>query len=85
MVLHLGNGYIVDSKKIIGIFDLENTTIGQDTRIFLKSQTESGYIVDASDDIPKSFVVAEDAVYLSQLTVQTMIRRMKEMNEDMEK
>ena len=38
MVLHLGNGYIVDASKVIGIFDLENTTIGQDTRIFLKTQ-----------------------------------------------
>ncbi|MCI5910960.1 MAG: DUF370 domain-containing protein [Oscillospiraceae bacterium] len=75
MVLHLGNGYIVDASKVIGIFDLENTTIGQDTRIFLKTQTENGDVVDVSDDIPRSFVITEDATYLCQLTVQTLRQR----------
>jgi hypothetical protein len=35
MYLHLGNEYSVCIKDIVGIFDIENTTIGKLQRSFL--------------------------------------------------
>lgn len=72
MIIHLGNGYFIDEKKILGIFDLENTTSGQITREFLKKESSTGNIIDISDDIPKSFVVTENGTYLCQLSVKTL-------------
>ena len=35
MFLHLGNNYLVNTKDIIGIFDIENTSVSANTRNFL--------------------------------------------------
>lgn len=75
MIIHIGSGYTADTRAIIGIFDMDNTTIGRDTRDFLKKQTENGDIIDISEDIPKSFIVAEEGTYLCQLAVSTLKKR----------
>ena len=47
MYIHLGGEYVVKEDEVIGIFDLENTTISKHTRSFLeksekrKEQTRS--------------------------------------------
>ena len=35
MYIQLGGDFVVQEKEIIGIFDLENTTISKNTRNFL--------------------------------------------------
>ena len=35
MFLHLGNNYLVNTKDIIGIFDIENTSVSANTKEFL--------------------------------------------------
>ena len=40
MFLHLGNNYLVNTKDIIGIFDIENTSVSANTKEFCgKKQT----------------------------------------------
>jgi len=42
MYIHLGGDYVVSQEDIIGIFDLENTTLSKHTRQFLnKSEKRS--------------------------------------------
>ena len=36
MYVHLGNETVVKEDEIIGIFDIETTTVSQKTRIFLE-------------------------------------------------
>lgn len=35
MFLHLGNNYLVNTKDVIGIFDIENTSVSANTKEFL--------------------------------------------------
>ena len=36
MYLHIGNNYIVDIRDVIGIFDIENTTVEKCTKKLLE-------------------------------------------------
>ena len=79
MYLHLGSGAVVRRKDIIGIFDLDNTSQSHITRKYLAAAEKSGQVINVAEDIPKSFVVCNDAgttrVYLSQMATQTLYKR----------
>ena len=79
MYLHLGQGTVVPFKSIIGVFDLDNASSSHITRAFLSAAEKAGNVVNAAEDIPKSFVLCEEdgrtTVYLSQLASATLLRR----------
>ena len=79
MYLHLGKGTVVNTGSIIGIFDLDITSQSHLTRRFLREAEQAGQVVNAAEDIPKSFVVCQDGgatrVYLSQMASSTLLRR----------
>lgn len=79
MYLHLGKGTVIDDREIIGIFDLDITSQSHITRKFLNMADRSGQVINASEDIPKSFVVCAEkdkrAVYLSQMATATLQKR----------
>lgn len=81
MYIHLGGETVIRSSEIIGIFDLENTSISARTRHFLKCAEESGQVVNVSPDLPASFVVVAGKngrgtkVYISQLSSVTLRKR----------
>lgn len=79
MYLHLGKGTVIDDREIIGIFDLDITSQSHITRKFLSAAEKSGQVINAAEDIPKSFVVCESgkkrAVYLSQMATATLLKR----------
>ena len=58
MYLYLGEDSVVLEKDIIGIFDIENTSVSKHTKNFLLHSQKSGRISNVSLDIPKSFIVA---------------------------
>ena len=77
--LHLGKGTVVNTVDIIGIFDLDITSQSHLTRRYLRLAEQAGQVVNAAEDIPKSFVVCRDGektrVYLSQMASATLLRR----------
>ena len=78
--LHIGQNVMLEEKRIIGIFDLDNTTTEKDTRRFLENAEREGVVQSACDDIPRSFLVCDhpyhrQIVYLSQLNPQTLQKR----------
>ncbi|WP_044975454.1 extracellular matrix/biofilm biosynthesis regulator RemA family protein [Ruminococcus sp. HUN007] len=80
MYVHLGNDVSVNEKGIIGIFDIENTSLGNDTREFLKRSEKEGNVVNVSYEMPKSFIVCSDkktgeTVYISQIAASSLHRR----------
>jgi len=79
MYLHLGQNVVVSEKDVIGIFDLDNTTGSHITRKFLGDAEKAGCVINVSDELPRSFVVSGNkdgiAVYLSQLSPQTLLKR----------
>lgn len=84
MYLHLGKDYVVNTEDIIGIFDLENTTISKKSRDFLSYAQKNAAVVPLSEDIPKSFIVADapmDTIYLSSLMPAVLKRRAMRLSE----
>ena len=83
MYLHIGNNQMLSDRRIIGIFDLEITSQSKITAAFLKNAEQEGVILDACEDIPKSFLVCDhpyhrQIVYLSQLNSRTLQGRVDE-------
>ena len=70
--LHLGSDVTVHSDDIIGIFDIERTTVNKAVNEFLKHTQKAGGIYYVSLDLPKSFVVTantnENKVYVSNVS-----------------
>ncbi len=82
--LHLGNDVVVDMNTVIGIFDMDNTTVSPQTRNFLAKAQKDGIIIDVAEDLPKSFIITESGgktcVYISSLASRTLYGRTKTDN-----
>lgn len=57
MYLHLGQETVVRERDIIGIFDLDNTTVSRHTRKTLNEAEKAGRVINVTDDLPKTFVI----------------------------
>lgn len=83
MFLHLGESVIVREEDVVGIFDIENTSVDKNTRIFLKKAQEQGQVINVSLEMPKSFCVCQNPrthkikVYISQISPQTLLKRQR--------
>ena len=77
--IHLGKGSVINTDGIIGVFDLDITSQSHLTRAYLTAAEKAGQVINAAEDIPKSFVVTEEdgirRVYLSQLASATLLKR----------
>ena len=80
MYLSLGNDMAVRESSIIGIFDLDNTSISHRTQEFLSKAEQEGAVVPC-DDLPKSFVLTTEygfsRVHLTALSTLTLEKRLK--------
>lgn len=70
--LRTGGDTVLRSDRIIGIFDLDNTTTSKHTIAFLNHAEQSGQVTSVASDIPASFVVTDDGVYLVQPAPRTL-------------
>lgn len=85
MYLHLGENTVVCDKDIIGIFDIENTSVGKHTKEFLAEAEKKKHIYNVSYEMPKSFIVCknadnEETVYISQISAATLRKRSRLSN-----
>lgn len=80
MYMHLGENTVVRLDEIIGIFDMDNTTVSKSTREFLKFSEKRREVINVSYELPKSFIVCsnkkkEKRVYISQISSTTLNKR----------
>ncbi len=78
MYLHLGQESIVRTKDILGIFDLDTSSLSRDTRDYLSAAQRAGRVVTVTEELPKSFIVTTNGsrmVYLSQISAGTLKKR----------
>ena len=87
MYLHLGHDTLVKMEDVIGIFDLDTSTIAKNTRSYLARAEKAGDVVSVTTDLPKTFIVVRDddrpsgqTVYLSQLSSATLLKRASQMS-----
>ena len=57
MYIRVEENAVVLDKDIIGIFDMDNTTVSRLGRTFLPKAEKNGLIINQTDDLSKSFVV----------------------------
>ena len=79
MYLHLGKGTVIAKEDIVAIFDLDQTSQSHITRKYLAAAEKAGQVINAAEDIPKSFVVCSGErgrlLYLSQMAPATLLKR----------
>ena len=85
MYIYLGQDKVVQYKEIIGIFDLDNTTVSKTTREMLHKAEQRGDAVTIAGDLPKSYVVCSEEkgrqkIYISPVTPSTLQRRIRKRN-----
>ena len=79
MYLHLGQNTVVRTEDIVGVFDMDNSTVSRHTRLFLSKAQKENRVRNVSMELPKSFIVCErdgrQTVYISQIAPSTLLRR----------
>jgi hypothetical protein len=75
MFLHLGEDTVVNSKNIIGIFDIDTSTVNKATRDYLSKAEKDKKVIYVNYDLPKSFIVTDKEVYISPINTATLNRR----------
>ena len=80
MYLSIGNDMAVRDTSIIGIFDMDNTSVSSRTRTFLSKAEENGEVVPC-DGLPKAFLLTVEygfhKVHLTELSSSTLEKRLK--------
>ena len=71
---------VITFDEIIGIFDLDTSTVSKRTRDYLAKAEKAGIVENVCYDIPKSFIVCRDKngnekVYISQISSTTLLKR----------
>ena len=83
MYLHLGQNTVIVHDEIIGIFDLDGTTVSKNTRNYLSEAEKHGRVQTVSNELPKSFVVCFEKgikkVYISQISSSTLQKRFEKI------
>lgn len=83
MYIHLGQETVVRKQDIIGIFDLDTSTVSRHTRKYLNLSEKKGNLFYITNELPKSFIVCvtpkskKKKVFISQLSSLTLLRRNK--------
>lgn len=79
MYLHLGDEFVIPTKDLIGIFDIDAVTSSSVGRRYLQNAERQGRLHTVGDNIPKSFIVCgkfrDENVYLSPISAATLLKR----------
>lgn len=77
MYVSLGNDVSVLKSDIIGVFDIEKTSVVKSVNDFLGYCQRNNRIYYVSLEMPKSFVVCKDCVYITNVSANTIGKRFR--------
>lgn len=82
MYLNIGTEVLIKDKDILGIFDLDNTTVKKATTDYINTAEKNGECITVSfEELPKSFIVTTEndkrKIYISPLNTSTLFKRIK--------
>lgn len=78
MYIDIATDFLINSEDIIGIFDLDNTTVNRSTRDYLKQKEQEKNLVYLIKNLPKSFIVTSGGiVYVVELSSQVLRKRLE--------
>lgn len=83
MFIHIGHDTVIIDKEIIGIFDMDNTTVMKKTIDYLNNAEKSGNVKNVAPfELPKSFIVCQEptgkVIYISPVSVGTILKRIEQ-------
>ena len=79
MYVYLGGDAAIEESRLVGLFDLDNTSWSYLTREFLSRSQREGRVRTAAEDIPRSFVLCTDeTVILTQPSTAVLARRLED-------
>ena len=77
--LNLGGGHVVRRVSVVAVCDMDNATCSRATRELLAAAQRAGEVINAAEDLPRSFVLCEEGgrrrVWLSSLSTAALSRR----------
>ena len=80
MYVDIGMDLAVRQSQVLGVFDLDNTSWSKRTREFLERAQNDGNLIEATDELPKSFVLTQEygqtRVYLTKYNASVLARRL---------
>ena len=80
MYIHIGKDFIINSNKIIAIFNIDYIKNTKEYKAMYKSLEEAGNIVFVSDKKGMSFILTEEnnikKAYITNIGVNTIAKRM---------
>lgn len=86
MYLHIGNGKSVKKNNIIGIFDLDTSTVTKTGKDFINKSERRGEVEYDDEDLPRSFLLIEEnkkyRVALSRISSKGLLARNDDNNYD---
>ncbi|MBQ9531268.1 MAG: DUF370 domain-containing protein [Eubacterium sp.] len=77
MFIHLGEDTVINDKEIIGVFDIDTSTVNKATRDYLRIAEQNKKVIYVNYDLPKSFIVCDNNVYISPINTSTINKRSK--------
>ncbi|MGN1110345.1 MAG: extracellular matrix regulator RemB [Oscillospiraceae bacterium] len=77
MFLFIGGEKTIKSSEVVGIFNIEECSVSRITADYLAICQKSGRIENLTYDLPKSFVVTPDKTYISNVSNDTIRKRVK--------
>lgn len=77
MYIYLGGDIAISTKDIIGIFDMDTSTVNKATRDYLSKAEKEKKVVYVNYELPKSFIVCKDKIYVCPFNTATLLKRCK--------
>ena len=84
MYLHIGNNIVIDTRQIIGIFDINSLKKQKAYYKIYEELNKNKRVVDSSGGSKKSFILLKKEqnimAYISNISSLTLAKRIKEKN-----
>lgn len=84
MYLLIGQEKAIKTEEILGIFDLDNTTVSKASRHYINYAEKAGICETLSFDLPKTFIVTvkngQRKIFISPYATGTLYKRLKKEN-----
>ena len=77
MYIYLGGDIPISTRDIIGVFDMDTSTVNKATRDYLTKAEKEKRVIYVNYELPKSFIVCRDKIYVCPLNTATILKRCK--------
>ena len=77
MYIYLGGDTAISTRDIIGVFDMDTSTVNKATRDYLTKAEKEKRVIYVNYELPKSFIVCRDKIYVCPLNTVTILKRCK--------